>query len=148
MVAAYISGHNKNIKAYIAPILVNKRLNFNETIREIKNFQGLLTPGIPICLLVENVAYQQSAIEQLRLEGFQVDPVNPQGDDKEARLSAVAPLLKNETILFPINGTEDLEQQLVGFGIERYNDLADSFAYLAKRVQEKMMKPEPRIDFI
>jgi len=99
-------------------------------------------------MIVENVAYQQAAIEQLKLAGFDVRPCSPQGDDKGARLSAVAPLTQNGTILHPCDGTRELEQQLVGFGIESHDDLADAFAYLAKRVQEEMMKPEQRITFL
>ena len=142
IVAAYVSNYGKKLKTYIAPIIINKRLGFTETIQEIKKFQNQLIPGIPKHLLVENVGYQQSAIEQLKLEGFYVDPSSPQGDDKIARQSAIAPLVKNGTILFPIEGLKELEQQLVGLGIEAHDDLADAFAYLAKGVQEEMTKPE------
>lgn len=148
VVAAYISGSHRELKAYLAEKVINKKMDFNQTIKEIKNYQSSLLPGIPVYLLVENVSYQQAAIEQLRIEGFTVYPVNPQGEDKRARLTTVSPLVKNGTILFPVLGTKELEQQLISFGIERYDDLADTFAYLAKRVQEEIVKPEPRVDFI
>lgn len=148
VVAAYISGYHKELKAYLAEKVINKKMDFTQTIQEIKNYQSSLLTGIPVYLLVENVAYQQAAIEQLKIEGFTVYPVNPQGEDKRARLTTVSPLVKNGTILFPILGTKELEQQLISFGIERYDDLADTFAYLAKRVQEEIVKAEPRIDFI
>ena len=112
--------------------------------RTAKDYRGQLPPNTNLFLIVENVAYQQAAIEQLEIEGFTVEAVTPQ-EDKRARLSAIAPLVKNGAILFPINGTEDLERQLVGFGIERYKDMADAFACLAKRVQESMRQAEPNV---
>lgn len=148
MAAAYISGYNKELKAYLAEKVINKKMDFTQTIQEIRNYRDSLLQGIPVYLLVENVAYQQAAIEQLKIEGFTVYPVNPQGEDKRARLTTVSPLVKNATILFPILGTKELEQQLISFGIERYDDLADAFAYLAKRVQEEIVKAEPSIRFI
>lgn len=148
MIAAYISGYGKELKAYLATELVNKKMNFTQTIQEIKNYKSSLLPGIPVYLLVENVAYQQAAIEQLKIEGFTVYPVHPQGEDKRARLTTASPLVKNNTILFPLSGAKDLEQQLVGFGIERYDDLADAFAYLAKRVQEEITVVEPNVRWI
>lgn len=144
-VSAYLTGHGKDIKAYILPMIVNKRLTFNETINEVHNFLSQLDINVPQYLLVENVAYQQAAIEQLQIDGFKVEPVNPQGDNKEARLSAATPLVKNKTILFPQNGAEELERQLVGFGIEDHDDLADAFAYLAKKIRDEIVKRVPSI---
>ena len=147
MVGAYIVGYKKDLKAYVIPMMVNRRLDFNETIQAAKELRDQLPSHVDPVLIVENVAYQQAAIEQLELEGFTVEPVTPQ-EDKRARLSAIAPLVKNGTILFPLHGTEDLERQLVGFGIEKYKDLADAFAYLAKRVQETMRQLEPNIRWL
>lgn len=148
VIAAYIAGWDKETKAYIAPQFINKRMGFTETIEEIKRLRSQLVPGIPAYLLVENVAYQQAAIEQLELEGFTVYAVNPQGEDKRARLTVISPQVKKGSILFPKTGTEELEQQLVGFGIERYDDLADAFAYLANRVRQEKLIVEPNIYLI
>ena len=148
IIAAYIAGYGKELKAYIAPQIVNKRMNFFETIDEIKRFQIQLDTNLPIYLLVEDVVYQHAAIEQLTAEGFQVYGVNPDGEDKRARLNSIFPQVKNGTILFPTSGTEELERQLVGFGIEKYNDLADAFAYLANRTREEKFIVEPNIYII
>jgi len=148
IVAAYIAGYGKELKAYIAPQIVNKRMNFFETIEEIKRFQIQLDTNLPIYLLVEDVVYQHAAIEQLIEEGFMVYAVNPHGEDKRARLNSIFPQVKSGTILFPPSGEEELERQLIGFGIERYDDLADAFAYLANRVRQEKLILEPNIRLI
>jgi len=40
-------------------------------------------------------------------------------------------------VLFPRHGAEQLIEQLVGFGLKKRGDLADSFSILLSKVQEK-----------
>lgn len=148
IIAAFIAGYGKELKAYMSPQFVNKRMGFTETIEEVKRFIIQLNTNLPIYLLVEDVVYQHAAIEQLTAEGFHVYGVNPHGEDKRARLNSISPLVKNGTVLFPGSGIEQLERQLVGFGIEKYNDLADAFAYLANRTREEKFIIEPNIYLI
>ncbi|MCL5797351.1 MAG: hypothetical protein M1366_00930 [Patescibacteria group bacterium] len=148
IVAAVVSGYGKELKAYMLPLFVNKRMGFTETIEEIKRFFVRLDTNLPIHLLVEDVSYQHAAIEQLESEGFPVYCVSPHGEDKRARLNSVSPLVKKGTILFPNHGLGEMERQLIDFGTERYNDLADAFAYLASKVREEKFTIEPNITLI
>lgn len=145
IVAAMVSGYGKDLRAYMLPLYVNKRMGFTETIEEIKRFFIQLNTNLPIRLLVEDVSYQHAAIEQLTSEGFPVYSVSPHGEDKRARLNSNSPLVKNGMILFPPSGLEELERQLVGFDIERFDDLADAFAYLASNVRQEKLTVEPNI---
>lgn len=148
MVAVYITGYAKELRGYVCPMVINKRLGFTDMIADVKQFQHTVAQHIPTFLLVEKVAYQQAAIEQLQIEGFEVNPVSPNGQDKRARLTAVSPLVKTGTILFPDKGTEVLEQQLVDFGIEKHDDLADAFAYIATYIQGELTIPEPQLRWL
>lgn len=145
IVAAAVSGYDKELRAYMLPLFVNKRMGFAETIEEIKRFFVQLDTNLPIRLLVEDVSYQHAAIEQLTSEGFPVYSVSPLGEDKRARLNSISPLVKNGTILFPKHGLEEVKRQLVDFGTERYDDLADAFAYLASKAREEKFIVEPNI---
>ena len=64
--------------------------------------------------------------------------------DKRERLSIIAPLIENGTILFPKQGAEELIGQLVNFGIEKYDDLVDAFTMLVSKIQENN-KPVPTL---
>ena len=59
------------------------------------------------------------------------------GQDKRTRLTLTTSMLKNGNILFPHKGCEDLITQLTGFGYESHDDLADAFAILIMKIQEK-----------
>ncbi|MEI7480639.1 MAG: hypothetical protein WCJ59_03355, partial [bacterium] len=47
-----------------------------------------------------------------------------------SRLSIASQLIKTGEVLFPTKGCEQLIDQLVNFGTERFDDLADAFSVL------------------
>ena len=57
-------------------------------------------------------------------------------NDKAARLRLTTPLLKDARVLFPEDGCEELIDQLLGFGKERHDDLADAFSILVLKIVE------------
>jgi hypothetical protein len=61
------------------------------------------------------------------------------GQDKRARLALTSHAVQSGQVLFPRQGAEDLINQLVNFGIEKHDDLADAFSLLIiKALEEKM----------
>lgn len=58
------------------------------------------------------------------------------GQDKRERLNLTTHLIKSGKILFPKKGCEQLITQLIGFGYEKHDDLADAFAILILKIQE------------
>src|ERR1700710_21896 len=79
--------------------------------------------------LVENVAFQQAAIEEMERRAFSVQAMHPI-KDKRARLRVAARYIKNGTVKFPRTGCEQLLNQLFGFGSEKHDDLVDALVYL------------------
>ncbi|MDD5055834.1 MAG: hypothetical protein PHZ00_06240 [Candidatus Peribacteraceae bacterium] len=88
--------------------------------------------GDDAILLVENVN-QQLFIQMLEQDGLYPEEVRPTAD-KRSRLALVTPLLQQGKVYFPKEGAEDLITELVGFGLERHDDLADAFAMLLTRL--------------
>lgn len=138
---AMIVGHlfkiGGKMKLYIEPQPVNKRLEAPDQERLLKELASS-TPlyGKRSRLFIEDVAYQKSLIQRLKDQGYQADGYHPQGTDKYGRLSSIAPLVSDGTILFPKNGVEKLLAQLVDFGVEKHDDLADALAVLVLKAQE------------
>jgi predicted phage terminase large subunit-like protein len=88
------------------------------------------TTGRPT-FIIEDVAYQKALPQQLKDEGiWNVMTTRPGNQDKRSRLVLTANLIKTGKILFPREGAEQLIQQIVHFGVEKHDDLADAFAYL------------------
>ncbi|PIW37412.1 MAG: hypothetical protein COW24_00225, partial [Candidatus Kerfeldbacteria bacterium CG15_BIG_FIL_POST_REV_8_21_14_020_45_12] len=131
------------LKYFILPHPINKRLDFATTIQQAEEISKRLGDGKHNTeLFVEKVAYQQSAIEQMQSKGLPAKGVTVNGSDKRARLNIVAPLIKLGLIQFPKKGCEDLIAQIVGFGVERHDDLLDAFTLVIMQVMNK--KPRGR----
>jgi hypothetical protein len=45
-------------------------------------------------------------------------------------------MIRNGTVLFPDKGCEQLLQQMIGFGVEKHDDLADAFSLLVLKIVE------------
>ena len=73
-------------------------------------------------------------VETLLSEGFH-NTVSYQtlGQDKRARLETTVHNLETKRILFPKNSDNILVNQLIRFGFERYDDLADAFSMIATK---------------
>lgn len=130
MVAGKVYGYNEDIRIYILPNPVNEKLDFPETVERCKLIQQSFGKGDYPEFLIEEVGYQKSLTDTLTNEGIPAKGVKINSQDKRARLSLTANLIKSGKILFPKRGAERLIEQLVGFGVERHDDLVDSFTLL------------------
>lgn len=130
MVTASVFGRRNKMKVYIHPNPVNKRLDFIG----IKERAILLakTAGskYPATVVVEDTGVQKWLIQELKSAGISVEEFKVSGLDKRSRLEAIAPFIQTGKVLFPREGSKDLVQQLIGFGIERHDDLSDAMAIL------------------
>ncbi|MCW1930103.1 MAG: hypothetical protein KIH62_002185 [Candidatus Kerfeldbacteria bacterium] len=129
---------------YILPNPINQKLDFAHTIAEAAAVSKRLGGGKHNTeLFVEQVGYQLSAIEQMKSKRLPVTGITINGSDKRARLNIVSPLIKQGKILFPRTGCEDLIAQIVGFGVERHDDLMDAFTL----VMMQIMNANPHVLF-
>jgi predicted phage terminase large subunit-like protein len=134
MVAGKVYGYNEDTRVYILPNPVNERLDFPETVEKCKLMQQSFGKGDYPEFLIEEVGYQKSLTDTLTNEGIPAKGVKINSQDKRARLSLTANLIKSGKILFPERGAERLIEQLVGFGVERHDDLVDGFTLLILEV--------------
>jgi len=107
-------------KILIKPHPINRRMDFDTTQTVIKSQHSTMPVGSK--LLVEDVAYQKAAIQELARKGLSVKGVRPIAD-KRARLETASPYIKDGTVLFAEYGCEELIDQLLGFGVEAHDDL-------------------------
>jgi len=148
IVSAYLCGRGKDMKVYILPNPVNEHMTFPETVERIKQLY-LVHHGngnYPL-ILIEDVGYQRSIIDQLHSEGFPAEGFKV-NSDKRSRLTSISNLVQNGTILFPHKGSEKLLRQLIGFGAEKHDDLVDSFTMIGHRTVTEKNRPVPWIKVI
>lgn len=131
---AKVFGYADKMRIYILPHPVNKRLNFPQQLETIKSIY--LEHKKRIKFLVESNGYQKALLQTLEKEGYPVEGVQ-HSSDKRARLSLITPQLKNGMVLFPRNGADILIRQLVGFKVEKHDDLADAFTMLVDYCVQK-----------
>jgi hypothetical protein len=85
-------------------------------------------------------------VDELKRQTYAVEGIVPQGSKRE-RLTYVSRYIRDKIVLFPDHGAEHLITQLVHFGVERYDDLADAISLLISSVMErkKDLMPLPHI---
>ena len=77
-------------------------------------------------VLVEDVAYQKAAVQQLEQDGLPVHGVRPVGD-KRSRLELASVHFESRRVMIPhTENTNRLVSQLTGFGTEKHDDLCDA----------------------
>ena len=121
-------------KILIKPHPINRRMDFDTTQTVIKSQHSTMPVGSK--LLVEDVAYQKAAIQELARKGLSVKGVRPISD-KRARLETASPYIKDGTVMFAEYGCEELIDQLLGFGVEAHDDLVDALVYLILELMHK-----------
>lgn len=123
-------------KIYIMPNPVNERLSGFETTERARSVSKALGNGTLTPFWVEDVAYQAMQIEAMQKAGLPVTGVKV-STDKRARLMTVASYVQNGTVLFSKEGCEDLILQLIGFGVEEYDDLVDAFVLMVQGLMDQ-----------
>jgi len=129
---------------YILPNIVNKKMDFPETVETCKVLNGnykTVNEYCPPIFVVEDVGYQKALPQQLEVNGLNVKCVRPGSQDKRSRIVLTAHHIKTGKVLFPRKGAERLIQQLIHFGVEKHDDLADAFAHLV--LHSFIEKPKP-----
>jgi predicted phage terminase large subunit-like protein len=145
IVCAQVHGRRRKRKIYILPNPFNKRIVFPDLVETCRHYiKNVLHNGK---LLIESVAFQASLEQLLHRDGYHVEGVKIHGD-KRSRLSMTSALIQNGTILFPRKGAEELIQQLVGFGVEKHDDMMDAFTLLINKLTEEDNEERPNIWFL
>jgi phage terminase large subunit-like protein len=113
-------------------------LSFPETVDMCKTLDKSYSEnGMHPTFIIEDVAYQKALPQQLETDGIRnVKTTRPGNADKRSRLMLTSTMLRDAKILFPREGAEELIQQIVYFGVEKHDDLADAFINLAQSITE------------
>ncbi len=135
IVPAHVYGRREKLRIYILPNPIAQKLNFPAQVDLMKNFKTTQMPRSQDKLFVESVAYQEALPQMLEMHGIQAESIKPKGD-KRTRLALTSTGIKSGIIKFPRQGCEDLIEQLVGFGVEKHDDLADAFSLLVNSTMD------------
>ena len=138
-VAAHVFGYGDDLKIYILPFPVNKRMRFSETEDELKSLVESLGGKERVKIYIESVGYQEAFAQRMSDLGYYSYSVGVNSASKRERLLFVSNMVRSQKVLFPPVGGEEIEDQLVCFGVEKYDDLADAFSILIKKIMEEEM---------
>ena len=147
MVSGRVYGYLDKMKIFLLPNPVNERMDFPNAIERAKLVSISVGGGSRTRIAVEDVGYQRSFIQHLNTEGYTAESVKISGQEKRARLISITALIQSGSILFPKFGAEQLIQQLVGFGVEKHDDLADALVILAMHSMQNN-KGEPSVRWL
>jgi predicted phage terminase large subunit-like protein len=140
-IAAQIHGSEESLRIYICRHMINKKMDFPTTVYELTNFIHYFGSKNDVKIFIEEVGYQKALIDEFKKKNYQVEGVKVGGRNKAERLKFASVYVKDKKVLFPQEGCEDLKQQMLGFGVERHDDLVDAFSCLMEKVIE-LDKPD------
>ncbi len=136
VVFAQVYSRREKMRIYILPNPLMQKLNFPAQVDLMKNIKCTVLKGSQDTIFVESVAYQEALPQMLEFHGIEAEAIKPKGD-KRTRLSLISMSIKSGLIKFPRQGCEKLIEQLVGFGVEKHDDLADAFSLLINATLDK-----------
>lgn len=133
MVVGYLVNAENGPTLCILPKIINQKMTFPETVQLCRALDGSYKKEYDCHprFIVESVGYQESLVQQLKMEGLNdIVGVKPGTMDKRSRLALTAHWIQSGKILFPRVGAEELIDQIVNFGVEKHDDLVDAFSSL------------------
>jgi len=136
-VVAHVFEYGDYLRVYILPHPVNKRMKFSETESELKSLVESLGGKERVKIYIESVGYQEAFAQRMSEQGYYAYSVGVNSASKRERLLFVSNMVRSHKVLFPKSGTDELEGQLVNFGTEKHDDLADAFSILIKKIMEE-----------
>lgn len=136
MVSADIYGHRDDLHIVIKPYPINERLNFSQLIQTAKDVSRKVGHGRMTRLVIEDVAAQTWAFQQLRKDGYPAEGIKTGTMDKRSRLAVVSQLIETGRVLFPRVGSEQLVSQLCDFDTESHDDLVDALVIVLTKATE------------
>jgi predicted phage terminase large subunit-like protein len=126
MVAVRVFGNEESLRVYVYPKIINKHLTGQETIDTAGDMVQALGDKHSVKLVVEDVAYQAMLAHLLENKNYRVTRFKVGNADKRSRLISVSHLFETGKVFFPKDYAKDLIAQVVGFGIEKHDDLMDA----------------------
>jgi len=129
IVVAKVYGYGKDLKIYILSNPINKRMDSSKMLETIRQMHLSLSCDTIVRIFIEDNGIQRMIAQQLNDENIQAEEIKIKGDKGE-RLRLISNLIKEGKVLLPKEGVEKLKNQIVDFGVEKYNDLADALTLL------------------
>lgn len=149
MVVMKVYGYGEDAIAYVLPNPVRKKMPFPDVVEAARSINTALKPASKLRpkFVVESNGFQEIYVHAFAEAGCDVEGVKTV-TDKRSRLALTSHHVQSGKILFPEKGADDLVTEMVGFGIENHDDLADAFSMAAAEFIDVLNKPVPRITWI
>lgn len=134
MVTIHVFGRQENLRVYVDPIIINKRMTHMQTIESIEKTVERLGGKAKVEVVIEATAYQESVVQVLESKNYRVEGVKPYGADKRGRFVVTSHLFEYGRVYIPKRNGKELVEQILGFGVERYDDLVDALVMCLQKV--------------
>src|SRR3989344_6887458 len=131
-----VYGYGKDMRIYGLPLYVNKKLTYPQIIEEIQRIITSFGPNPLYQIYVEGAGQQQGLAQILRSYNLNAIEISIGHKDKPLRLAMSSVFMQNMVVLFPKNHLTELINQMLYFGTQRYDDLADSFSLMCLNILE------------
>jgi predicted phage terminase large subunit-like protein len=144
IVLADIYGRKDRLRIYIRPNPINQKLDFPTQLELLKNIRNTQMTRSEDEIFIESNGLQKALQQMLDVQGIEAKAIRSD-DNKRIRLSLTSSAIKSGIVKFPKQGCEKLIKQLVGFGSEKHDDMADAFSILVNATLNKHINEPKRL---
>lgn len=148
IITAAVFKIRKTWKIYIYPNPINQKLTVTQMSEKIKAIINSFNGRPVVRIFVEGGSSQIGLIQMLQSDNISAEGVPIKGRDKKARLHISSPWIKKGQILFPYSGSQELVNQTLYFGTERYDDLVDALTLMVLALLDIINNPTSESRFI
>lgn len=143
IIAAQVVWNDDGFEIYILPEIVNARLEPLKSKEKVVSIaEAFSLGGKRSSIFIEDLGFQRIYVDEWKNDGCLAEGISLRGMSKQERMAVAAQFLQKGVIYFPPHGAELLKKQILGLGMDRYDDLADAFTILVLGVRD--MSPPSR----
>jgi len=142
IVTKYVYNSGDDLRVFIRPHPFHSKVGIKELLEHLKNIVSAEQMNkVPVKVFMENNGMQDAIVELAKEDNYGITGV-PSITDKASRLRIAAVPMKKKQVFFPRTGCDEIIDELVGFGKENHDDLADAFSISMIKIIEKYGKKQ------
>ena len=139
-VVLYVYNRGYDLRVYVKPWPFHSKVGAMELLAQLRStIDAEKMKKTSVYTFMETNGMQEAIVQIMQVSHHDIEGV-PSVNNKAYRLRIASVPIKKKQVFFPREGCKELIEELVGFGKEKHDDLADAFSISMIQIIEKYGK--------
>ena len=139
-VVLYVYNRGDDLRVYVQPWPFHSKVGAMELLAQLRStIDAEKMKKTSVYTFMETNGMQEAIVQIMQVSHHDIEGV-PSVNNKAYRLRIASVPIKKKQVFFPREGCKELIEELVGFGKEKHDDLADAFSISMIQIIEKYGK--------